>query len=392
MVESTDTLADLSHAPMTDAGRGQRATNLALATGFNLHGHGVAPDTPNPHAPICPRLQRPHPLRLGGPGRRSPKQNLVGASSGTLSAFEWIEGAEVELDWDDAPSTTDADAPAGVTRVVLGAAPRQMALLQTARYPLLTNEAGLEIVDLETRVPVDTLTADDSTAFVSVWGSPSGPATSEVLVIDLSDLLSGGAPDASWVIASVNTDAGTNNQLLEASHDGSALAVVCPDTDGVRLHAAAAPYSAIATLTEYSFVNPRQNHVNIAWAPDDSAVFVGYIGGPVGSSIEICGNVCRCNLANLDNCEHAVLVSGTIRSIAVAGEGSNLVVWAADSLGGLTGLPAALFDPGTATSGVGSAGTFDGTGGCLSNSGQAVPCAAAASLGKAADDMAIWGD
>jgi len=382
------------------------APGLALFARAHAGLNAMAPGPSASPGDVFPTSDSARVAAIGGPyGDLA----LVGANSGTLSAFELIEGAEAELDWDADPSTTDAGAPGGITRVVLGAAPRQIAHLHTARYALITTEAGLEIVDLDTLVPVDTLTAadlglsgseraygvavtdDDTIAFVSIWGGTGAPATSEVLVIDLTDLLAGGAPDASWIIASLNTGSGTNNQILGVSHDGAILAVVCPDTDDVRLLSTSSPYAAIDTLTEASFFNPSQNPIDLAWAPDDSAVYVGYIGGPVGSSIETNGNVRRCDLATPDNCEHAVAVTGTIRSIALAGEGSDLVVWAADSMGGLTGLPAALFEPSATTSGVDGAGILDGTGGCLS-SGRALACAAAANLGQAAGDMVIWGD
>ena len=79
-----------------------------------------------------------------------------------------------------------------------------------------------------------------------------------------------------------------------------------------------------------------------------------------------------------------------MRSIAISGEDTSLIVWVADSNGGLTALPTALFDAGAGTSGVDGSGLYDGTGGCLDSSRRAVPCAAAASLGQAAGEVVTW--
>jgi hypothetical protein len=369
--------------------------------------------TPLPAGPgtsagdVLPVADSARAVALGGP---LGDWALVAANSGLLSAFELIEGSEVELDWDADPTTTDPGAPAGVTRLALGGGPRQIALTPNAPYAIIPTESGIEFIDVDRMVHLGLIpdadlglasnervygaavTADDSTAFVSIWGGTSGPATNETLVLDLTGLLAGDSPDAGWITASISTGGGSNNQRLEVSHGGDQLAIVCPDTDRVLVVETAPPYDRVGFYIESSTFEPSEVPADVAWAPDDSAIYVGYIGGPLSSTIGTSGTVRRCDIDQPDNCQHAVAVQSSVRSLDVAGSGSGLVVWVADGNGGLTALPAALFEPGAGTSGIDGSGLFDGTGGCLGPTGRAVPCAATAQLGQAAGDLLLWGD
>ncbi len=333
---------------------------------------------------------------------------FVGSNAGTMSAFELLDGEEVELDWDADVATTDAGAPAGVSRLVVGGGPRQIKILSSANYGVVTTESGLTFFATEDLALVGSIanadmglsgservygvgvTPDDTTAFVTIWGGTGGPATNETMVLDLTGLLAGDSPDASWVISTFTTGGDSNNQILEVSPSGDMVAIVCPDTDRVLVVETTSPYDEVGFYLEDSFFEPSENPIDVAWAADDSAIYIGYVGGPLSSTIGTYGTVRRCDIASPNNCQHAVAVNGTVRSIAISGEDSSLIVWVADSNGDLTALPAALFEPGLDTSGVDGSGTFDGTGGCLGSTGRATPCPSAGSLGQAAGEVITW--
>ena len=355
---------------------------------------------------VLPTYSSARAIALGGP---SGDWAFVASNDGPISAFQLIDGEELELDWDEDSSTTDAGAPAGVNRLVVGASPRQIALLHTARYGLVTSESGLHIFDAENlddiglisatdmgltgtdRVYGVSVTPDDLTAFVTVWGGSVTTPSSETLVFDLTGLIADDAPDPSWLVGSIFTGTGSNNQIVEVNHRGDKVAIVCPDTNQVLVVDATSPYSEVGFYAEDAFLAPSENPIDVAWAPDDSAIYVGYIGGPANSSISTNGTIRRCDIAQPEDCEHAVAVDRTVRSIAVADDNENLIIWVADDSGGLTALPAAYFEPGAATSGINSSGNMDGTGGCLdSATGYAMPCPITASMGQAAGDLITW--
>lgn len=354
---------------------------------------------------VLPTADSARAVSLGGPfGNWA----FVGSNDGTISAFELVDGAEYELDWDEDVSTTDAGAPAGVSRLVVGGAPRQIALMTNSHYGLVTTELGLYIFDTEdlewvgsilnadmgitgvARVYGVSITPDDTTAFVTIWGGTGGPATNETMVFDLTGLLGGDAPDISWLTSSFTTGGDSNNQLLEVSRGGDMVAIVCPDTDRVMVVNTSQPYDEVGFYIEDSFLEPSENPIDLAWAPDDSAIYVGYVGGPLSSTIGTYGTVRRCDIASPENCQHAVGVEASVRSISITGEDTSLIVWVGDSNGGLTALSAPLFDPGPTTSGVDANGLYDGTGGCLNSSRRAIPCPSAASLGQAAGEVITW--
>ena len=362
-------------------------------------GSGTAPGA------VLPTPDSARAVALGGPFG---DWAFVASNSGTLSAFELVDGEEIELDWDDDIATTDAGAPAGVSRLIVGGGPRQIALMSSASYGVVATESGLEFFDSKDlklvgsitnadlaltgseRVYGVSVTPDDTTAFVTVWGGTSGVPTNETLIFDLTGLLAGDAPDISWAVGSFTTGGDSNNQILEVSRGGDMVAIVCPDTDRVLVVNTYPPYDEVGFYLEDAVFEPSENPIDVAWAPDDSAIYIGYIGGPASSSLATYGNVRRCDIASPGACQHAVAVEGSVRSIAISGEDTSLIVWVADSNGGLTALPTALFDAGAGTSGVDGSGLYDGTGGCLDSSRRAVPCAAAASLGQAAGEVVTW--
>lgn len=352
---------------------------------------------------VLPTTSSARAVALGGP---EGTWAYVAANDGTLAAFELLPGEEYELDWDGDPTTTDPGAAAGVTRLVLGASPRAVVLTHTAQYGLVTTEEGLSFFAADSLTEVGTLTnadlglsgservygaaitPDDHTAFVTVWGG-TGAATREALVIDLTDLLVRLAPVPAWHVDTISLGAGCNSQAVEVSHAGDLVAVACPDTDQAEVYFADSPYTFFGRYAESAVFEPSINPIDIAWSPDDEAIYVGYVGGPISSTIGTYGTVRRCNLAEAGNCEHAVAVGATTRSISVSGDASTHIVWVADADGGLTPLSADLFLAGS-TSGRDGAGLYDGTGGCLTGSGRATPCPASASLGQASGEVLTW--
>ncbi len=352
---------------------------------------------------VMPTAGTAREIALGGPYG---DWAFVSSNDGTLSVFELLDGYERELDADWDSDTTDSGAPSGVTRMVVGSTPRGIGLMHTGPYGIVATADGLTFFDAEYLTVLATLsntdlgitgddrpydvaiTPDDSTAFVTVWGGFSTPSN-ETLVLDLSGLLSGIDPDSSMVTASIVTGGDTNNQYLELSHDGTMVAITCPNTDRVLVIESTAPYDRVGIYIEYSFFEPSPNPIAVAWAPDDESIFVGYISGPISSTIWANGTVRRCYLDQDHNCEHAVPVQGAVRSIGVAGEGDDLVVWVADDDGYVTGLTDELFEPGQ-YSGYGSNALYDGTGGCLNENARAEACDPTGFLGQAAGGMVVY--
>ncbi|MBI2892125.1 MAG: YncE family protein [Deltaproteobacteria bacterium] len=344
-------------------------------------------------------------VALGGPdGIRA----FVPTDAGWLQVFDLLEGAEVELDADDDPATTTAGAPAGVSRLWLGAEPRGVEVLATEPVALAATDDDLVAIDtdtLEERVRIDRATLglsdnerpfdvavlpDDSKAYVTIYGPPPGAPSDRVLVLDLGDVI-GGTVGPFTVLASIDTGADTNNQAIAVSHDGSKVAVACLLTDRIAIIDTATddlwdidPESPTWNGQFYvpDFFLPSEAPSAVAWADDDSAVYAGYLTGPQGSSIEGNGTVRKCVIGE-DACWHAVAVQAPVRAIAVVGSGSARIVYVADSSGWITPIRDALFEPGLETSATDNQGLFDGTGGCVENFGgylRARPCDSAACM------------
>ena len=332
------------------------------------------------------------------------------SADGALHVYALSGGGETEIDQDDDANTTTAGAPQGISRLALGIEPRGAALAHTTPHLLIATQTELLVIDPEPPMtivsalnatalglesnerPYDiAITPDDRRAYVTLYGNGFNQVASRVLALDLPAILAGNLTPA-VVVASIDTGADTNNQLLAMSNDGTRLAVTCPNTNRIALIDTATDALwdinlSTPTFNDQFYVDlshePSNTPTAVAWSPDDSAIYAGYASGPNGSSLSGAGTVRKCVMGDPD-CWHAVGVGGAVRALDVRGAGAAQMVYVGDASGGITPLAASLFEADASTTGVDNDGYEDGTGGCLSNFGgfnRAEPCPPAAILG-----------
>jgi DNA-binding beta-propeller fold protein YncE len=373
----------------------------------------------------------PDPVNVSAPGEMLPTDGgardmafagpqgewaFVTTANGWLHVFETAVSTERELDADDDPATTTAGAPNGVTRIFLGDEPRGIVTLNQHPIAIVAIEAGLVVIDTDqlvvlANIPGATLgiasnerpfdiavTPNDTKAYVTLYRPPGfdpSPFPNRVLVLDLADFIANQVTVAT-VLTSINTGAETNNQAIAMSHAGDKVAVACVRTNRIAIIDTATDdlwdIDPLTPFTNGQFYVPEvflpsEAPSALVWAPDDSAVYAGYLTGPAGSSIEGNGTVRKCVIGN-PWCWHAVAVEGPVRSLAVDRTGS--VVWVSDGSGWITPIQESLFVPDgpsilgfPTTSGRNGVGDYDGTGGCLvpfSGWYRAVPCEPAGCL------------
>jgi hypothetical protein len=337
---------------------------------------------------------------------------LVTLDNGALAQFVLTGAGEFEVDLDGDPTTTDPDAPDGVSRLTVGTSPRGVAATGDGAYAVVALEDSIAIVDLTPpaavvgRVedlglilnerPWDVVVLpDDSRAYVTPW-SFNDP-TDRLFVLDLryildtiqasTELLEVFGDEAMETI--IDTGGSTNPYQMALSPTTWMLAVAYRNSATIGVIDTftntiidAAPELVTNQFAQDILFEPSLWPIDVAWAPDESAVYAGFSSGYSGGDLSGLGVVRKCAF-DRGKCLHEVGVPATMRAVTVVGPPNAPTVWAVDSNGSVTPLPDALFEPSTATLGSNVGGWLDGTGGCTTTNATrryAVPCPEAGSI------------
>ena len=339
---------------------------------------------------------------------RAPLQNklLVTSQNGFLSVFDLKDGEEVEIDWDNDVTTTDAGSVIeGMSRYPLEREPRGIASFHGIAASVVATQDGIEVIntaemtslhrysnadlgidDGAERAYEVAITPDDLTIFVSVRGRFSNVST-RILALDGLEVALG----QSYLLrTNVEVCPSVNTGGMALSHDGEVLAVLCPDAQVMGVTRPGVAFIATDTFarlpleTEWGdglirgplHFEPSGTPVWITWNHNDEEVYIGYAFGH--GILSTNGVVRKCRLEDKDLgdvvleggvCQHEVAVDGAVRSLVAVGSGYEETVMVADDLGHVTRLETFLFSASKSTSGADAYNKLDGTGGCLAVSG-----------------------
>ncbi len=368
---------------------------------------------------------------------------FVGVTDGSLRVYELLATREQEIDTDFDPATTslnpytaqpiDQGSPPtalpGITRLYPGYEPRGVHAFNTKPYVVVATETELVVYDTVrfTEVarwgsellrlaptssgfpefadrPYDVITTpDDHRMYVTLFGN-FGYDGDRVLIFDLRPFLKhpdndplrvppfGWDPDddddwdpyPEWpddeqFDTDLDTGAGTDNQWLSLSPDGTLVAVTLPNTDRVALIRTCYGWTQQDTdrygpcREEFWDVHPGRPEITflrqdpyyagseltsaLAWSADSANLYVGYGFGHAGGRLEGSGVVRKCPITYASypctveeqaelpawacphfyaQCMHEVGVWGRVRGMDVFGTGTNRRLAVVDDQGYVT--------------------------------------------------------
>jgi DNA-binding beta-propeller fold protein YncE len=329
-------------------------------------------------------------------------------NEGSVSIVDLTDGAEREIDTDqNAMTTWPATAPAGVTRISVGANPRGVAVTLDGRYALVLVSGTDEVVVLDLddysrrkRFPIGrdpgvieypddvVLTRNGLRAYVSLAGTASAPGRA-VGVLDIPivvDFTSVGGEVRSYL-----TDLGGDPQpgAMAVSPDGAHLAITGRGNNLIIMYNIATnePEDIYPSDPSRRWPDAASSPWAVAWSPDSTRVHIANLGGVSGTRLAGYGTA---RIRRIDGGTGAPLrydvgVLGAARAIALSEDGDYTYI--GDALGNITALPLSHWD-GASTHFVPP--YTDETGGCLESPRMryAVPCAATLSIGSPI--RALW--
>jgi len=356
---------------------------------------------------------------------------FVSVDDGTLRIID-LDDTPAELDADRDGGTSDAGAPAGVTRLEAGWEPRGVHAFHRHPFVAVATETEVVVFDSVFRVevarfgpallgllpdasigyqdrPYDiTTTPDDGTMFVSLPGTFLNDGD-RVVMLDLTSFLRDRTvlptridPDPAYPGEDLDLGDDPNPRWLELSPDGTKVAVTLTDTDRIAILETCYGQASGCVPGIYD-VHPGQVWASfltstpdfessagartVTWA-DDQTLFAGYdyghgrLGGAgvvrkcwLDYGYEACDGPAEASgvpcPAVYGQCGHEVGVTGHVRGLAVFGTDSNRRVVVGDDQGWTTVLRDELFEAEPCF--VGTAPQPypypDGTGGCVEDWG-----------------------
>lgn len=331
------------------------------------------------------------PRSIAAVGRNDPR-TLVTNYEGTVSVIALDRGLERELDTDHNPLTTSAGAPAGVTRISVGAMPEGIAVTPDGRTALVAVSGTDEVavIDLDTYfvckrfrvgpdavegndLPFDLVTsADGRRAWVSLQGTTSSPGRF-VERIDLAraaDCSRVGGEVLGRIVTRTTTAAVLYPGDLALSPDGRTLAVAGQRTNTLLLvdTATDTPVTVMGSDGRSRDILTPRGPTSIAWRSGVGYLYVGALQGVELTDLSANG-VVRYLRASDGAFAYDVGVNSAVWSMALSDD--EAWIYAATATGSITALSRDLWDGSsahrpTATSPVG---------GCIDASRRvAVPC------------------
>ncbi len=301
--------------------------------------------------------------------------------AGSLRLYDSNSGAGTELDADNDPNTTSPGAPAGISRVSVGADPRGVAVVYDAigePYVVVTTAAGFVVVDgtsmsvivtipwASTGLPAGLRIEGLGYAYGSnlLFGAPRYPnslqVTSNVYAWPVLELIYWPATPISGMVTL--TTQGCLASTPVVSPDEAHVAFPCLNDRVVRTFSVPAG-TFEGTLNPPGITQTDSPPMAVAWSSDSSWVYAAYLSGQIAGPFLGTPVARRCQTVNPFDCGPEVgfgSPSGSGSAIAVTGTGGAELIWLGDSAGGVSratgaqvaaggGVIPALFDVGDAS-------------------------------------------